>query len=105
MPDRGAGEAVDLRDAELRRRARRVLHALGRPLSDAVGFAVAPDLGREDRTVPHVDRVADRLADEVSAEREAVQMVALEDLLDRAGVVALGKRAVDLEVIAPAGEL
>ena len=52
-----------------------------------------------------VDLVADRLADEVRAEREAVQVVALEDLLDAADVVVLGERAVDLEVVAPAGEL
>ena len=52
-----------------------------------------------------VDRVADRLADEVRAEREAVQVVALEQLLDAGAVVVLGKRTVDLEVVAPAREL
>ena len=42
---------------------------------DAVRVAVAPDLGREDRLVARVDRVADRLADEVRAEREAAEVV------------------------------
>ena len=83
----------------------RVLHPLGGALPDALGIAVAPDLGREDRLVPCVDRVADGLADEVGADREAVQVVALEHLLDRAHVAVLRERPVDLEVVAPAGEL
>ena len=89
----------------LRRRPRRVLHPLGRALPDALRIAVAPDLRRQDPAVALVDRVADRLADEMRAEREAVQVVALEHLLDAADVVVLGERPVDLEVVAPAGEL
>ena len=72
---------------------------------DARRVAVAPDLWRQDPLVARVDRVAHRLADEMRAEREAVQMVALEHLLDRRAVAVLGERAVDLEVVAPAGEL
>ena len=71
VPDRRAGEAVHLRDAEPRRRARGVLHPLGRALPHALRLAVAPDLGRQDRAVARVDRVADGLADEVRADRPA----------------------------------
>ncbi len=49
VPDRRAGEAVHLRDAEGGGRAGGVLHPLGRALLDAGRVAVAPDLGREDR--------------------------------------------------------
>ena len=105
MPDRRAGEAVHLRDAEPRGRAGGVLHSLGCPLLDPGRVAVSPDVGREDRLVARVDRVADRLADEMRAEREAVQVVALEHLLDAGAVVVLGQRTVDLEMVAPAGEL
>ena len=55
--------------------------------------------------MPCVDRIADSLADEVGAEREAVLMVALEHLLDRADIARIGERLVDFEVVAPAGEL
>ena len=55
--------------------------------------------------MPRVDQVAHRLPDEVRPEREAVQVVALEDLLDAADVVVLGERPVDLEVVAPARKL
>ena len=52
-----------------------------------------------------VDAVADRLSDEVRADREDVQVVALQDLLLRAAVPVVLESLVDLEVIAPAGEL
>ncbi len=55
--------------------------------------------------MPLVDPVAHRLPDEMRADRPDVQMVALEDLLARAAVVRVLQRLVDLEVIAPAGEL
>ena len=51
VPDRRAGEAVHLLDAEPRRRPRRVLHPLGRALPDALRIAVAPDLRRQDPAV------------------------------------------------------
>ena len=51
VPDRRAGEAVHLLDAEPRRRPRRVLHPLGRALPDALRIAVAPDLRRQDPVV------------------------------------------------------
>ena len=52
-----------------------------------------------------VDAVADRLSDEMRADREDVQVIALEDLLPRAAIRVVGERLVDLEVVAPAGEL
>ena len=91
--------------AELRRGARGVLHPLGGARAHALRVAVAVDLGRQDRAVPLVDAVADRLADEVRADRPDVEPVALEELAVRAAVAVVGERLVDLEVVAPAGEL
>src|SRR6266516_2821024 len=105
MPDRRAGEPVHLRDPKPSGGARRVLHPLRGALPHALRVAVAPDLGRQDRLVARVDRVADGLADEVGADREAVQVVALEHLLHRPDVALLGERSVDLEMVSPAGEL
>ena len=105
VPDRRAREAVHLRDAERGRGAGRVLQALGGALPDALGLAVAPDLGRKDRLVARVDRVADGLPDEVRAERPAAEPVALEELAPSLRVPVVGERLVDLEVVAPAGEL
>ena len=48
--------------AQRRRRARGVLHVVGRALPDPLGIAVAPHVGRQDRLVALVDRVAYRLA-------------------------------------------
>jgi hypothetical protein len=55
--------------------------------------------------VTTVDRVAHRLPDQVRAERPAAQPVALEQRPLLAYVIRLVQGAVDLEVIAPAGEL
>ena len=52
-----------------------------------------------------VDAVADRLSDEMRADRQDVQVVALQDLLPRPAVAVVLERLVDLEVVAPAGEL
>ena len=52
-----------------------------------------------------VDRVADGLADEVVADRPDVEAVALEQLAPLAAVRVVGERGVDVEVVAPAGEL
>ena len=90
MPDRRAGEAVHLRDAELRGGARRVLHALGGARAHAFGIAVAVHLRRQDRAVALVDPVADGLADEVRAERPDAEAVPLEQLAPSAHVAAVG---------------
>ena len=50
-------------------------------------------------------RIADRLADEVVADRPDLEVVALEQLAALAAVGLVGERGVDVEVIAPAGEL
>jgi hypothetical protein len=105
VPDRRTGEAVHLGDPERGRGARRFLHPLGRALPHPLAFAVAPDLRRNDRAVALVDRVAHRLADEVRADRPALEPVLLEQLALLAEVVGLSQRPVDLEVVAPAGEL
>ena len=81
MPDRRAGEAVDDVDAELRApRARVSVIPSARAPAHALRIAVAPDVGRQDRLVALVDPVAHGLADEVVADRPALQPVALEQL-------------------------
>ena len=55
--------------------------------------------------MPLVDRVADGLADEVRADREAAEPVLLEQLPLRVDVAVVRERRVDVEVVAPAGEL
>ena len=105
MPDRRAGEPVHLRHAERRRGTRRVGEPLGGALPHALGLTVAPDLGREDRAVALVDRVADRLADEMRAQRPAAEARLLEQRAPILDVSRIGKGLGDVEVIAPAGEL
>jgi hypothetical protein len=87
------------------RRARRVLHTFSGASADARRLAVAPDLGRQDAAVAEVDRIAYGLANEVGAERLAGEPVALETLTKSPDVALFGERFVDLEVVAPAGEL
>src|SRR5581483_11554913 len=105
VPDRRAGEAVHLRDAELRGRARRVLHPLRGAPPHTLRLAVAVDLRRQDGAVALVDAVADALADEMRADRPHVEAVTLEQPAPPLRVAGVGERPVDLEVVAPAREL
>jgi hypothetical protein len=105
VPDARAGEAVDHRHAELLRGPRRLLHLFDRPLVDAVGLAVAPDMGGQDRLVALVDPIADGLADEVARDRVDGEVIPLERIALRGAVAALLERPSDVEVVAPAGQL
>ena len=105
VPDRRAGEAGDDVDAEPGGGAGGVLELVGGAPADALGVAVAPDVGRHDALVAGVDRVADGLADEVVADRQDAEAVALEQLAAAAAVGVVRERGVDVEVVAPAGEL
>jgi hypothetical protein len=80
-------------------------HLLGGPLAHALGLAVAPHVGREDRLVAGVDVVADGLADEVARNGVAGQAVRPEKRPFFMDVFLRAHRGVDVEVIAPAGEL
>ena len=104
-PDRGAEEPVHLGDAKGGGRARRVFESARGTAAHAFRIAVTPDLGRQDAPVPLVDRIADGLADEVRAEREAPETVAFEQLAPAPHVGRVGERRSDVEVVAPAGEL
>ena len=55
--------------------------------------------------MPRVDRVGNSLPHEVRPDRPAAQPVSLEQLALRLDVAGIGDRPVDLEVVAPAGEL
>src|SRR5690606_41730893 len=105
VPDRGAGEADDGVDAEVRGGAGRVHDLGGGAAADALRFAVAPDPLREDRLVAFVGVVADGLADEVVGDGPHLQVVLGEGLQLARDVVVVGDGLVDLEVVAPAGDL
>ena len=53
--------------------------------------------------MPLVDRVADRLADQVVRDRVALQLVRVQKVVRPLAVVLVG--FLDLEVVAPAGQL
>jgi hypothetical protein len=118
VPDGRAGEAVDDRGKVVlgavaaglgvEERARglgRGDHLLGGPLAHALGVAVAPDVGRQDGLVALVDVVADRLADEVAGDGVAGQAVVLEERPLVVDVFLARGGGIDIEVVAPAGEL
>ena len=105
VPDARAGETVDHLDAELLRRAGGVLHVLGRASADALRPAVAPDVGGQDRLVPGVDMVQDRLAGQVVADGKHRHAVPLQQAPLALAVVGFGDGPGHLEVIARAGQL
>ena len=105
MPDRRAGEAVDDLDAQLLRRAGGVHHLLGGPLADGLGLAVAPDVLGQDQLVPLVDQVADRLADQVIGDGPDLQPVLAQQIVPTLAVVLVVECLLDVEVVAPAGQL
>ena len=105
VPDARAGEAVDDADAQLLRRAGRVLQFFGGPGVDAGRIAVAPHVRRQDRLVPLVDRVEHGLADQVRADGVDLQVVALQQVAAAGAIAVVGQRLVDFEMVAPAGQL
>ena len=79
---------------------------LGGTPPDPFRVAVAPEPRRQDALVAVVDRiVAHALADEVRADGEALQVVLLQQVALFAYVAVCLQRLVDLEVVAPAGQL
>src|SRR5690606_27305104 len=72
--------------------------------ADALGRAVAPDIGGEDCLVPLVDRIAHGLADEVARDRGAGEPVIAEERPFVLDVFLVARGGVDIEVVAPAGE-
>ena len=106
MPDRRAGEAIDLLDAKGRRRLRGLLDLLGGALAHALGLAIAPDIRGHNAFVAIVDElIGHRLADQVVADRQALQAIGLQQLTLLAQVAVALQRLVDLEMIAPASQL
>jgi hypothetical protein len=71
----------------------------------ALGLAVAPHVVGQDGPVALVDQVADGLADQVVADREALQAVGLEQLAPLPHIALRRQRLPDVEVVAPAREL
>ena len=117
VPDARAGEAVDDGGKIIVRPAARLgvekcprglrgeRQLPGGPLAHPLGIAVAPDVGRQDRLVPSVDVVAHGLADEVTRDRVAGEAVVFEQRPLFMDVFLAARGGVDVEMIAPAGEL
>ena len=117
VPDAGPGEAVDdgregvaalaagLRVEEGAGGLGGEGEFLRGALAHALGIAVAPDVGRENGLVALVDAVADGLADEVVGNRVAGEAVVLEERPFVVDVFFGGDGGLDVEVVAPAGEL
>ena len=66
--------------------------------------AVAPDVRRQDHLVPGVDVVQHRLADQVAADGEHLEVVLFQQFAFLAAVVVLVEGLIDLEMVAPAGQ-
>ncbi len=106
LPDRRAGEPDHHVDAEPAGGAGGHLHLLRGALAHALGVAVAPDPVGQDAAVALVDRVvAHRLALEVVADREHLQVVLLQHLQLRRDVGVVLDRGPRVEVVTPAREL
>ena len=106
VPDRGAGEAVDLRDAEPCRRPGRVLHPFRGPRSHALR-------DRRRRTPPAAgSRGGARRSGRTPPDPPGAPPIAQTPRSWRSrssrsdrDVAVVGERLVDLEMVAPAGEL
>ena len=105
MPDRRAGEAADDLDTQLVCRAGRIHHFLGGPLTHFLGLTVAPDVLRQNEFVPLIDQIANRLADQVIRDCPDFQLVFLQQVVASLAVVLVAECLLDVEVIAPAGQL
>ena len=116
VPDRRAGETVDdsgkiiaafaagLGIEKLPRGAGGGFHFFGGALADAFGFAIAPDVGGQDRLVPFVNQIADGLADQVRGNGVAGKAVFGEQRPFLFDVIRFAERPVHFKVVAPAGE-
>jgi len=106
VPDRRPGEPDHRPHAERRRGPRGVRDLGRRPLPHPFWRPVTPDARGQDPLVPLVDRVvADRLPDQVAGDGKAAQPVLVEQFVPPGQVPVLAQRAVDLEMVAPAGKL
>ena len=68
-------------------------------------LTVAPDVGRQHPAMALVDWIAYRLPDQVSTQRPAAETSPIENRTNLAGIIRLGHRPGDVEVIAPARQL
>jgi hypothetical protein len=105
VPNARAGEAVDDFHAELLGCVGRFLQFLNGSLVDACRIPIAPNGGGQNGFVTRIDRVADGLADQVGADRMALQAETVEQIAFGFAVIGVRMGFIHLEVIAPAGEL
>ena len=102
-PDRGARESGDYLDAHLVGDDRRLLHRLNAPLPYCLRLV---GQGRGRKVVqPRVRRVAYALPDDVSRQRLADEPVLLKLLLHPGDVALVRQRTVEIQIVAPAGDL
>ena len=105
MPDARSGETVDHADAQLRCAARAAFFMSSAARVFTPAGSPSPQMyGGQDRLVPGIDVVQDRLARQVIADREHLHAVFLQRLPLAIAVARIGHRLGDLEVVARAGQ-
>jgi hypothetical protein len=114
VPDGRAGETIHNRDCaffrarfcveKFSRGAGGGFHFFGGALANAFRFAIAPDVGGQNRFVPFIDQIADRLADEMIGNGETIKPVFGEQRPFLFAVIRFGERAINFKMVAPAGE-
>ena len=102
-PDRGAGEAGDDLHAELLRHGGGLLHGLDAPVADGLRL-IRQGRGRE-VVQARIGRIAHALADDVAGQRLHDQAVLLQIFFDPGDVGIVGQGAVNIDAVAPAGNL
>jgi hypothetical protein len=105
VPDRRTGEAGHRPHAERGGGARGVLQLARGALAHTFRVAVAPHVRGQDGLVARIHKIAHRLADQVVADREALQAVLGQQRALVEQVLLRRERLLHIEMVAPAREL
>jgi hypothetical protein len=104
-PDAGPRKSIDNGNPQLLRGTRGVFKFFCRAQIDAVRLAVAPYMRWQDRAVPLINHVQDRLAHQVRADGVQLQIVPIQQIQPLGAVPVIADRLIDFKMIAPAGQL
>jgi hypothetical protein len=84
---------------------RRLLQLVGSPLIDPRRIPITPNIPRQNRLVPNVDRVAYSLTDQVRTDRMALKTHLLQKIPLGLAIPRVYMRFVHLEMVTPTGQL
>ena len=104
MPDTGTGKAINDFDAESLGSPGGLLKFFDGTLVHARGIPVTPYVVGQDGFVPLVNQVAHRLANQVTANGLALQVVFVQQRTLGIAIAIVGHRLVHLEMIPPTGQ-